>query len=101
MDSSACGARRRSDPNHPPTCSGSARATADTPVNAIALANAATALRVTDGTPVPPFRAQQPDEEHQHDGHMPQVVLFNRGDAAAGVAKIVGKACRIVGLVEM
>ena len=53
-----------------------------------------------DDTPIPPFRAQQPDQQHQHDRHVPQIVLLDRGDAAAGVAQIVGERRGVARFVE-
>src|SRR5215204_5493364 len=57
-------------------------------------------LSQADDTSIPPFRAEQADEEHQHDRHVPQLVLFHRRHAAAGVAKVVGKRRGAGGVVE-
>src|SRR5947208_8218414 len=37
-------------------------------------------LRQADGAAVAPFRAQQSKKQHQHDRHVPQLALLDRGD---------------------
>jgi len=52
-------------------------------------------MRAASGQPhgatVPPLRAHQPQQRNQDDRHVPELALFNRGDAAAGVAHVLGQ----------
>src|SRR5688572_22805703 len=52
---------------------------------------AASVLRQADDTPVPPFRAEQSDQQDEHDRHMPEIVFFHRRHAAPGIPQIVGE----------
>src|SRR4029453_108310 len=57
---------------------------------------AARTLRQPDHTPVPPLRAEQADEQHQHERYVPELVLFARGPPAPAVAQVVGKRRDVV-----
>ena len=46
----------------------------------------------SDEATVAPLRADQTHERNQDDGHVPQFAFFNRRDAAARVADVLGKA---------
>src|SRR3954454_5932657 len=43
-----------------------------------------------DGAAIAPFGAQQSDEEHQHDRHVPQLALLDRRHSAACITQVVG-----------
>src|SRR3954447_2796509 len=52
--------------------------------------NSSVPLCEADGAAIAPFRAQQSDEEHQHNRHVPQLAFFDRRHSAARVTKVVG-----------